>query len=210
MTARSTNTDRDAVLFAFYQECERPTARQIVEWAERYPQFADDIRAHAAIRLDRAPGADDRSELEPDETMIARGRSRALNAIYNARQEADQEAAGTNAAAAQPSWQEMLRAKGITVPQLARQIDIDRMVLSELGAGRMRLPLGHRLTDALTGALEVTPAHLAAAVGQLVAAPRLGHAKADKAPTILTRSYEEVIRASAMTPERKRYWLGED
>ncbi|ODR99368.1 hypothetical protein AUC68_05195 [Methyloceanibacter methanicus] len=202
--------DRDAVLFAFYQECERPTARQIIEWAERYPQFADDIRAHAAIRLDRAPGAEDRSELEPDETMIARGRSRVLNAIYNARQEGDEDAAETKKAAAQPNWQGMLRAKDITVPQLARQIDIDRMVLSELGAGRMRLPIGHRLMDALTKVLDVTPAYVSAAVTQLVAAPRLGHAKADKAPTILTRSFEEVIRSSSMTPERQRYWLGED
>lgn len=47
--------DRDEVLFAFHQACERPTAEQIIEWTQRYPPFADDIRDHAAVRLDAAP-----------------------------------------------------------------------------------------------------------------------------------------------------------
>jgi hypothetical protein len=206
MTATNTNIDRDEVLFAFHQECERPTALQIVEWTKRYPQFADDIRAHAAVRLDRAPGAED-TDLEPDETMLARGRSRALNAAYKARQEAEEEQDQT---LSQTTWQQMLDNKGITVPQLARQIDIDRMVLAELAAGRMRLPIGKRLLAALTEALDGIPAHLEAAIAKLVAVPRLGFAKADRQPTILARSYEEVIRASSMSKERQSYWLEED
>lgn len=207
MTAGNMSRDRDAVLFAFHEECERPTARQITEWAERYPKYADDIRAHAAVRLDRAPGAEE-AELEPDATMMARGRSRALNAVYNAGREAEAGSAGQ--AASQPTWQQTLNAKGITVPQLARQIDIDRMVLAELAAGRMNQPIGYRLVDALTAALDVTPAWLSAAVSQLTAAPRLGHAKANKTPTIHARSYEDIIRLSSMPDDRKRYWLGEN
>lgn len=204
MAGRNSNIDRDAVLFAFHRECERPSAAQIIEWTERYPEFAEDIRAHAAVRLDRAPEHED-IEIEPDETLLARGRSRALNAVYQARQEA-----GAGQTASAPTWQKMLGAKGFTVPQLARQINIDRMVLAELAAGRMRLPIGVRLADALTGALDVSIASLNTAVEQLVAAPRLGHAKADRAPTIHTRSYEEIIRASNMPHSLKRYWLGED
>jgi transcriptional regulator with XRE-family HTH domain len=204
MAARNSNMDRDAVLFAFHRECERPTASQITEWAERYPQFADDIRAHAAVRLDRAPEHDD-MEIEPDQTLLARGRSRALNAVYQARQEADAGQAGSAA-----TWQQMLGAKGLTVPQLARQINIDRMVIAELAAGRMRLPIGVRLADALTESLHVSMASLNTAVEQLVAAPRLGHAKADRTPTIHVRSYEDIIRASNMPDDLKRYWLGED
>jgi hypothetical protein len=206
MTATNTNIDRDEVLFAFHQECERPTALQIIEWTKRYPQFADDIRAHAAVRLERAPGAED-TDLEPDETLLARGRSRALNAVYKARQETAEE---PGQALSQTTWQQMLDNKGITVPQLARQIDIDRMVLAELAAGRMRLPIGERLLAALTEALGGIPTHLETAIAKLVAAPRLGLAKADKQPTILARSYEEVIRASSMSEERQQYWLGED
>jgi transcriptional regulator with XRE-family HTH domain len=203
MTTRDSNIERDNVLFAFYQECERPTALNIIEWTERYPQFAEDIRAHAAVRLDRAP---DREEMniEPDPTMLARGRSRALNAIYYARQEA--EAKHTSSV----TWQQLLSSKGVTVPQLAKHINIDRMVIAELAAGRIRPPIGFRLVDALTAALNIAVSSLDAAVAQLTATPRLGHAKADRAPTIHTQSYEEVICASNMSEQEKRYWLGEE
>lgn len=204
MTARDTNMKRDAVLFAFHQECERPTALQIIEWTERYPEFADDIRAHAAVRLDEAPGSE-HNGLEPDEILLARGRSRALNAIYIAKQKV---AAERNAASA--SWQHILDARNISVPQLARKIDIDRMVLAELSAGRMRPPLGFRLVDALTDALDITSACLETAVNQLISAPRIGHAKSDRAPQILSRSYEEIVIASPMPDDRKQYWLGKD
>ena len=50
--------DRDEVLFAFHQTCTDPTAEQIIEWVERFPQFADDIRAHAAILKDWAADED--------------------------------------------------------------------------------------------------------------------------------------------------------
>ena len=48
------------------------------------------------------------------------------------------------------------------------------------------------------------------ALEKALAAPRLGLAKADAAPTVNARSYEEVIRDSDMTPEQIRYWLGGD
>ena len=204
MNQRKTAPERDEVLSAFHQACERPTAIQIIEWTKRYPEFADDIRAHAAVRLDRAAGSDD-VDLEPDETMLARGRSRALNAVYNARRDT----AASNAAC-ESSWPQMLSAAGFTIPQLARRIQINRMVLAELAAGRMRLPVGVRLVQALTSVLGVTSDTLERVVTQLIAQPRLGHAKADQKPTVLSRSYEEIIRDSSMSDERKNYWLGKD
>ena len=46
MTDRSPTPDRDEVLFAFQEACPRPTAQQLIDWTGRYPQFAEDIRAH--------------------------------------------------------------------------------------------------------------------------------------------------------------------
>jgi hypothetical protein len=104
-----------------------------------------------------------------------------------------------------------MSAAGFDIPRLARCINIDRMVLAELNAGRMRLPLGRRLSEALTDVLGMSAAWLERAVSDLLAGPRrLGHAKADEAPTINTRSYAEVIRASPMSEDDKRYWLGEN
>lgn len=197
--------ERDEVLFAFHQSCDKPTAAQVAEWTARYPQFADDIRAHAAVRAKWASDEHE-SELEPDESMLARGRSCALNLLHTAQQEAT-----TRETAPDLTWSQALSAAGFDIPRLARCININRMVLQELNAGRMRLPLGRRLVEVLTDVMNVTAAWLDCAVADLLAKPRrLGHAKADEQPTINARTYEEIIRASPMSDPEKKYWLGED
>lgn len=203
MIERNRNPERDDVLFAFHQTCDNPSAEQVSEWTHRYPQYADDIREHAALRAQWASDSDGH-DAEPDESMLARGRSHALNLLHSARQEA----AAQNVS--EKTWAQALSAAGFDIPRLARYINIDRMVLAELNAGRMRLPLGRRLTDALTDVLGMSAAWLERVVSDLLAGPRrLGHAKADEAPTINTRSYTEVIHASSMSETEKRYWLGE-
>ena len=204
MIEQNRNPDRDDVLFAFHQTCDNPTAEQVSEWTRRYPQYADDIREHAALRVQWASDSDEPGA-EPDESMLARGRSHALNLLHSARQEA---AAQSDS---EKTWAQALSAAGFDIPRLARCVNIDRMVLAELNAGRMRLPLGRRLTDALTDVLGMSTAWLERVVSDLLTGPRrLGHAKADEAPTINTRSYAEVIHASSMSEDEKRYWLGED
>ncbi|MFG1240331.1 hypothetical protein V5F63_24415 [Xanthobacter autotrophicus DSM 597] len=197
--------ERDEVLFAFHQTCDNPTAEQVNEWTRRYPQYTDDIREHAAVRAQWAADSQEHNA-QPDESLLARGRSQALNLLHSARQES---AAAQNVS--EKTWPQAVSAAGFDIPRLARCINIDRMVLAELNAGRMRLPLGRRLSDALTDVLGISTAWLERAVSDLLAGPRrLGHAKADEAPTINTRSYAEVIRASPMSDDDKRYWLGED
>ena len=205
MIERNRNAERDDVLFAFHQTCDNPTAEQVNEWTRRYPQFADDIRAHAALRAEWASDSDEH-DAKPDESMLARGRSDALNLLHSARQEST---AVQNVS--ERTWVQALSAAGFDIPRLARCLSIDRMVLAELNAGRMRLPLGRRLADALSDVLGMSVVGLERAVSDLLAGPRrLGHAKADEPPTINTRSYAEVIRASPMSDDDKRYWLGED
>jgi hypothetical protein len=74
----------------------------------------------------------------------------------------------------------------------------------------MRGPVGQRFLDAVCRAIAITHDRFYAALEKALAAPRLGLAKADAAPTVNARSYEEVIRDSDMTPEQIRYWLGGD
>jgi hypothetical protein len=205
MIEQNRNPERDDVLFAFHQTCDNPTAEQVSEWTRRYPQYADDIRAHAALRAQWASDSDEQNT-EPDESMLARGRSHALNLLHAARQES-----AAAQAVSEKTWPQAVSAAGFDIPRLARCINIDRMVLGELNAGRMRLPLGRRLTNALTDVLDMSAAWLEHVVSDLLAGPRrLGHAKADEAPTINTRSYTEVIHASSMSETEKRYWLEED
>jgi transcriptional regulator with XRE-family HTH domain len=202
-TPNHSNTKRDEVLFAFQQACEQPTAQDILDWTQRFPQFADDIRAHAAIARDWAARRDFPVG-EPDEDLLARGRSRVLNALYNA------EMASKAVADPSKSFQQLMEKRGIDVPQLARELDIARSVLADLVNGGMLAPVGQKLLAALAGKLEASVEALEQAVQYALAAPRLGHAKADGAPTIIARPYDEVVRTSNMVLERKAYWLSDD
>jgi hypothetical protein len=205
MTRENRTEDRDAVLLAFQEACDRPTADQIIEWVRRYPQFADDIRAHAAVSRDWAAHEGLPAEA-PDESMLARGFSRVLSAIYDA-----QQATKSNESAAQfQSFSRMMSERETEVPRLARELDIKRSVLADLFNGGMLPPVGKRLTNAIVDKLATTREAFDAALKAALEAPRLGHAKANETPTIIPRKYEEIIRDSGMTPERIQFWLGED
>jgi hypothetical protein len=196
--------DRDEVLFAFHQACERPTAEQIIDWTDRYPQFAEDIRAHAAISRDWE-AREGLAVAEANEAMLARGYSNALNALYNA----DIKASTASVSESQ-SFHDILSACGKEVFHLARELDIARGVLADLFNGWMVGPIRKRLRDAVVSSLNMTHDAFDSALQFALQNPRLGHAKADNVPTVTPRSCDEIIRDSNMSPERKRYWLGED
>lgn len=59
------------------------TPEFVEQWVLQYPQYAKDFRQHAGILAARLVQSQS-PQLLPDETMLARGRSRALNAVYNA------------------------------------------------------------------------------------------------------------------------------
>jgi hypothetical protein len=206
MTDPNRTEDRDKVLFAFHRECERPTAEQITEWVSRFPQFADDIRAHAAVAWDWAM---QKGLLEEkiDESLVARAYSHALNVIFN-----EQNSLTVNAShpSSGQTFQQILKASGKEVYQLARELDIDRGVLADMFNGWMFQPACRRLVDGVVSKLNMTVDAFDSAFRLALKNPYLGHAKSDKPPTVKQRSCEEIIRSSNMSPERKRYWLEED
>jgi len=204
MTDQNRIDELDEVLFAFHRACANPSADEIIAWTSRYPQFAEDIRAHAAILKDWAARRNLPAD-EPDELMLARARSRTLDALYNA-----EVARHLDTSASPRSFEQMMQARDTDVPQLARDLNIARSVLADLVSGGMRAPAGRRLVDALTYALAITEDAFQAALQTALSTPRLSHAKANETPSIIPRSYEEIIKDSSMPPERKRYWLGED
>lgn len=196
---------RDEVLRAFHQECPKPTADEILQWTTRYPELADEIIEHAELRLEWAATDSELLE-EPDEILLARGHSRALNALHNARRAAEAKAVDSEAS----TFDALLASAGKTVPSLARELDIGRDVLADLVSGRMLQPVGRRLAAAVTAAVNATDAVFQRAVDHALANPRLGMAKATRQPTVVARPYEEIIRRSSMSDERRAYWLKED
>jgi hypothetical protein len=205
MNQHNRKEERDEVLFAFHQACERPTAEQIITLTERYPQFAEDIRLHAAIGRDWA-ASEELPAVEADETMLARAYSNALNALYQAEIEASS-AAPQHAAR---DFHEMLGERGKEVWQLAGELDIARGVLADLFNGWMLAPVRKRLADAVMSSLAITRDAFDFALTLALQNPRLEHARADGTPTVTARPCDDIIRESSMTPERKRYWLEED
>lgn len=205
MTAHDRTEDRDEVLFAFHQAYERPTAEQIIEWTDRYPQFAEDIRAHAAVSRDWV-ASEGVPAVQADETMLARGYSNALNALYSAEIKASTPAT----VSASQGFHEMLAARGREVFEIASDLDIARGVLADLFNGWMRGPIRKRLVDAVLHSLAITRDAFDNALELALQNPYLGHAKADRAPTVTPRRCDDIIRDSNMSPERIRYWLEED
>lgn len=203
MTDRNRTEDRDNVLFAFHQECDRPTAEQIIEWTKRFPQYAEDIRAHAAVTWDWAMRKDSAAG-ELDQSLSARGYSQALNIMF------DETHSSRNITLPCQNFQEMLAAAGRNIPDIARELDIARSVVADLVNGWMLVPVPERLAAALVSTLSTTRESFNSALEMAQQYPYLGHAKADKAPTITPRSGEQIIRESDMSAERKRYWLEED
>ena len=125
MTESNSIEDRDEVLFAFHQQCARPSSEQIKAWAGRYPQFAEDIRAHAAVAWDWATESAPSEEL--DASLIARGYSNALNLIFIARQGRRELAA----ILADPAILDQMDAAPESIPGLLRQLREVRMKKEE-------------------------------------------------------------------------------
>lgn len=196
---------RDEVLLAFHEAYPRPTADQIIEWVTRYPEFAEDIRAHAAVAHDWA-ACSELPVVEPDETMLARGYSNALNALYNAEVETSEVASN----AAPEGFYEMLARNNKEAYEVAAELDIARGVVAALFNGGMLPPIRARIVSAVITVLAITRAKFDSALELALLNPRLGHAKASQAPGIQPRSCDDIIRDSPMSPERKRYWLEQD
>lgn len=209
MTDNKQIIERDEVLYAFHVECSRPTLEDIGKWISKYPQFADDIRTHAAIARDWDACKEEEFSEAPDQVMLARGYSDALNVLYEAKLRLSEASPS-----ASETFQQLMAACGKDVPALARQIGGDkgiaRSVLADLVNGAMQPPIGERFRTAVTGALSTTLEKFDGALQLALRSPRLGHAKATVVPTIHPRPYQDIVKDSGMNPEQIRYWLDED
>ena len=189
MTNSETREERDKILFAFHRECASPSLADILHWTTLYPEFGEG-----------------ETFTDADYSLMARGRSRALNAVYQARKEA----AASTSEAASATFDQLMEARGVTTAQLADTLDIKRSILSDLFRGRMLVPIGQRLVDACMQQLRISRDAFDRAVEQALASPSMGYAKAKGPPTVVRASYEDIIRQSSMSAERQSYWLGED
>lgn len=198
--------ERDRALYAFHLACPHPTAAQIIEWTERYPEYAEDIRIHAAISRDwdASDSTGEPTDLPISDTMMARAHSRVLNALFQSESQA-----ATSEVQPSLGFHEMLESRGQKVHEVAKTLGIGRDVLADLFNGWMTEPVGRMLVDAVRGFFGITETAFHHAYKHAFDNPKLQHAKSSAPPIIPRRSYAEIIAGSNMSPERKKYWLGE-
>ncbi len=192
---------RDEVLIAFHEECDIPTRADVERWMQAHPDFAQDIREHAAIRLAMVADLVEHPA-QLDDNMVARGRSRVQAAMFEAE-------AGDLAAPSGPTLTAMLKSAGLTLPDLARRLPIKRVVVADLFAGRMR-DVRPRFSTAISRELCVSVAAFNVAHAHAARIPALGgRAKSVGQPVVNQRSFEEIIRSSGMSDEEIAYWLAD-
>lgn len=197
--------ERDEVLIAFHEECDIPTRADVERWAGLHPEFVRDIREHAAIRLAILADVIEQP-VELDDNMVARGRSRVQAAMFAAEAE---HRADNVAATSGPTLNAMLKSAGLSQPELARRLPIERVVVADLFAGRMG-DLRPRFSTAISRELGVSLAEFNVAHARAARAPALGgRAKSVGQPVANQRSFEEIIRSSGMSEEDIAYWLAD-
>lgn len=207
MTERNSPPDRDEVLVAFHERFGRPTAEDINAWIDRYPQFAEDIRAHAIVLRDWDAQGDGVGE-EVTSSELADAYSRALNVFYNVEV---QEGTSPSTSAAEDFVAIMARAT-TTIAKTTTTLGhgMVRSVVGDLVQGRMEGPVRRRFRSALYAAWSITTERFDRALEISLRAPQMGLAKAKGSAGANVRPYDDIIRSSGMAPEDIKYWLEED
>jgi hypothetical protein len=185
----------------------RPTAEIVTKWIRAYPQYADDIQAHAAEMLDMDSRADipvaDMTHRE------AEARSAALNAVYRA---------GKERAAVQPRFSSLREAAtlaGTSLREIADGIDLARAVVSDVDSHAIiESTIPKKFARAIAPKVNQSVDDLWVVI---VSGQRPGSSamriefKSIGPPTSgRQRTWKEAIEASNMTPDRKLFWLSED
>ncbi len=190
-----TTENLDDVLFGFHQAADVVTPGLVATWTRAYPEFADDIRAHAVEIMDMQLLAASASE-EPT----------AAHAPL-----------ATPAAAPVPAvdvgtLREAVKAVGSTLREFADGLGIARSIVSDLNAGRIvagTVPLAFLRLGAER--LRLAPDWFEAVVAGSRESGTAAAFKAAAAPEAgRQRTWEEAVHDSDMDPERKAHWLSGD
>ena len=178
----------DEVLFAFHQAVDIPSPQEVARWTKDYPQFADEIRAHAVEIIDM-------EALAADEPIVG-------------------EAAVSKPApaASGKTLREVIRECGMSLADFADDIDISPAVVSDVNTGRI-LPetVPQKFARVAAGFLKRAVEDISATVMGAKERPALAMLKAKAGPVEgRAVTWEEAVLASDMDEDRKAFWLSDE
>lgn len=180
--------DLDDVLFRFHQDAERVTPELVGRWVNRYPHFADDIRAHAVEIIDM---------------QFLAGRD--IGAAKAPAAEPATPVAGTTLRA-------VAKAAGTSLRDLADDLGIARSIVSDLNTATIETAsVQGRFVRLASERLGVTREWLSAVLAGPGEASAGAAFKSEGVPGVgRRRTWEEAVRDSDMEPARKAFWTVEE
>ena len=126
----------DDALNTFVQENDRPTADNIQEWVDRYPQFRKDLVEFAAVWAEQLVlPTPEEIGAEAEKVLVDRAMSDVLNVAYNRDVETLEQT--TNDDPVRSLTQDAQRA-GTKPAQLAKECGLDLSLLSKLNHRQIR------------------------------------------------------------------------
>lgn len=173
----------DDVLFEFHQVADPISPELLNVWTGRYPQFADEIRAHAVEIMDM--------ELLASTQAAAAAQSLVGETV---------------------TLRAALQEAGTSLRDFADRLDISRSVVSDINSGRID-PATIPKRFARLGAAQIDRAmdwfeSIVRSSRERAPTPAF---KAKAAPsTGRQRTWEEAIRGSDMDEDRRSFWLSDE
>lgn len=199
----------DDALNTFVEENDRPTAENLQEWVDRYPQFRRDLVEFAAVWAEQIvlPRAAEMGA-DAEKVLVDRAMSYVLNVAYGRAVKAKEQLENDDPI---PSLTGAAQRAGIGPLQLAKACRLDLGLLSKLNRRQIKVAtipialvrlLGQQLHKS-------TPAVRA----YLAGTPLIGEGKAFLATSKPIRmgqqSFVDAVRSSSLDEADKIYWLKE-
>ena len=199
----------DDALNTFVQGNDRPTARNVQEWVDRYPQFRKDLVEFAAVWAEQLvlPKAEEIG-VEAEKVLVDRAMSHVLNVAYSRDVEMLEQTTSDDPVR---SLTEDAQRAGTKPAQLAKACGLDLGLLSKLNSRQIQ---PWTIPAELIGMLvEQLNKSVAALMIFFAGSPRAAAGKAylsrGKPTGTAQQSFAEAVRQSSLSDEEKARWLND-
>lgn len=179
----TSSEELDEVIFQFHQAVDVVTPQILKEWTSRYPQYAKEIRSHAA-------------EIADMELLASIRPKDAVKTATNPK----------------PSLRAVVQSAGMSLRDFADSMNIPRSIVSDINAGRIETAsIPRRFARLAAEKLGLTAQWMLDVARASSEPPAAATFKATNGPSEgRKRNWREAIQASEMTDEARAFWLMED
>ena len=199
----------DDALNSFVLENDRPTAENVQEWVDRYPQFRKDLVEFAAVWAEQLvlPSSEEIG-VEAENVLIDRAMSHVLNVAYNRDVEILEQTTSDDSV---QSLTEDAKRVGTKPAQLAKSCGLDLVLLSKLNSRQIQ---PWTIPVELIGMLAEQLHKTAAALKIFFARPprateRKAYLSRGKPTETAQQSFADAVRQSSLPIEERARWLNE-